>query len=127
MKERIKQVRGLSSLSQTAFAEKLGVTRDIVANWENGRVDVPEVVIRSICREFNVDYAWLKTGEGSMLVEPSIEADMDLIDSVMSGEDEFAKSFFRAFARKSPEEWRKLREDMQSILDEAAASEAQKK
>jgi transcriptional regulator with XRE-family HTH domain len=64
--DRIKQLRKYLGKTQSDFGSSLGVTRDVVANWENGRVSVPDSVIILICREFGVNESWLRTGEGEM-------------------------------------------------------------
>lgn len=69
MNERIKSVRKALKLSQDAFGEKLGMTGGGVSLLELGKRSVTEQVIKSICREFNVDYLWLTTGEGEMFTD----------------------------------------------------------
>lgn len=64
--ERIKDVRKSASLSQTDFAERLGTTRGVITNLEGGKTTPNEPFIKLICREFNVDEHWLRTGEGDM-------------------------------------------------------------
>lgn len=60
-------------LTQSSFGEKLGLSRDAVNNLENGRVEPPESILRLISQTYNVNYKWLKTGEGEM--EPEIVED----------------------------------------------------
>lgn len=69
MNERIKALRKELKLSQDAFAEKIGMTGGGVSLLELGKRGVTEQVIKSICREFNVDYLWLTTGEGEMFTD----------------------------------------------------------
>ena len=64
--ERIKDVRKSASLSQTDFAEHLGTTRGVITNLEGCKTTPNEPFIKLICREFNVDEHWLRTGEGDM-------------------------------------------------------------
>lgn len=66
MNERIEELRNVLGLSQDKFGEALGVTRTAVCSWENGRRGVSEQTILSICREFNVNRAWLVEGVGDM-------------------------------------------------------------
>lgn len=65
--DRIKIVREELDFTQAVFAEKLGTARNTIANYEIGRREPMESTIKSICREFNVNYDWLKYGEGEML------------------------------------------------------------
>ncbi|MBR4122293.1 MAG: helix-turn-helix transcriptional regulator, partial [Erysipelotrichaceae bacterium] len=67
MKDRIRQVREQNSLTITKFAEKLGLTVAAVSYYESGKRIPSNSVLVAISKEFNVSYAWLKTGEGPML------------------------------------------------------------
>ena len=66
VKERIRKFRRQMKWTQADFATRMGVTRDVVASWENGRVEPPEAVIRLICREYDISYDWLKNGRETM-------------------------------------------------------------
>ena len=64
--ERIKLIRNRLNITQDEFSKKLGTTRNTITNYEAGRREPMEATIKSICREFNVNYEWLKNGEGEM-------------------------------------------------------------
>ena len=66
MQERVKLVRRHLNLSQEAFGDALGVTKTAICGIESGRRGLTEQMAKSICREFNVNYDWLKDGEGEM-------------------------------------------------------------
>lgn len=66
MNERLKKLRKTLDLTQQEFADKLGIKRNTVAQYEIGRNEPIDAVILSICREFNVNEEWLRTGEGEM-------------------------------------------------------------
>ena len=66
MNERIKQLRKVLDLTQQKFADKLGVKRNTVGQWECGINAITDRVIFSICREFDVSEEWLRTGEVEM-------------------------------------------------------------
>ncbi len=69
MNNRIKAIRKSLKFTQKDFAEKLGVKRNTVAQWEIGVNGLSDQVIKSICREFNVNETWLRYGEGEMFKE----------------------------------------------------------
>lgn len=69
MKDRIKELRKAMNLTQQNAADRLGVKRNTVAQWETGINNISEQTIKAICREFNVDETWLRTGRGNMFVE----------------------------------------------------------
>ena len=45
-----------------SFGEKLGVGRTAISNIENGKRNVTDQMIKSICREFNYCEEWLRNG-----------------------------------------------------------------
>lgn len=66
MNERVKLLRKTLGLSGEKFGEKLGVKRSVVSRWENAINNLTEQTIKSICREYNVNEDWLRTGNGEM-------------------------------------------------------------
>ena len=66
MKERIKRLRKALELSQKDFGARLGVTDSAISIIESGRRNITEQMEKAICREFNVNYDWLKDGVGEM-------------------------------------------------------------
>ena len=68
--DRVKEIRKKHKLSQVLFGERLRVSRDVVNNIENNRVDLSELILKAICVEFNVNEGWLRTGQGEMDIEP---------------------------------------------------------
>lgn len=66
MEERIKQLRKHLDLTQQEFADRIGIKRNTIANYESGRNEPIDSVISLICREFNVNEGWLRKGEGEM-------------------------------------------------------------
>ncbi len=118
--DRIKQVRTSPSIkmSQTDFGEKIGATRDAINNLENRRAAPNELILKAICREFNVDYFWLTEGTGEMFVDKDIDTQfMDLIDKAMSGENEFIRGVFKAFAKFGDAEWEMLEKFVKDIYE----------
>lgn len=71
MNERIKELRKALGLTLDKFGERLGVTKQTVSRIENGINNVTDQMFKSICREYNVNENWLRTGEGEMFVPAS--------------------------------------------------------
>lgn len=69
MNTRIKEIRDFFSLTQDEFGKRIGSARNTIANYENGNRNPSNAIITSICREFNVNETWLRTGEGEMFME----------------------------------------------------------
>ena len=73
MNERIKKLRKELGLSQKGFGERIGLTRDNIANIEGNRAEIKDVVIKAICKEFDINETWLRTGEGDTYKQPTDE------------------------------------------------------
>lgn len=69
MKDRIKKLRKELDLTQQAFADKIGMKQNTIAQYEMGRTTPSDAIIFSICREFDVNEDWLRTGKGEMFIE----------------------------------------------------------
>lgn len=65
--ERVREVRKFLNLTLEIFGNHLGVGKTAISNIERGQRNVTDQMRRSICREFNVNYDWLKSGEGEMI------------------------------------------------------------
>ena len=66
MNTRIKELRKVLKLTQTEFGAKIGLKPTSMCDIENGRCNVTERVIISLCAKFNVNEEWLRTGIGEM-------------------------------------------------------------
>ncbi len=93
MNERIKELRKLLGLTQSEFARRIGSVQNTITGYESGRRVPSNPVITSICREFQVNETWLRTGEGQMFLE-SGEADKirAWVDEILTEEPESYKT-----------------------------------
>lgn len=66
MNTRIKQLRKTLSLTQSDFGAKIGLTGAAITRIEKGNNNPSEQTVLSICREFNVNEEWLRTGNGDI-------------------------------------------------------------
>lgn len=66
MKNRIKKIRKELNLTQQAFSEKLGITRNNIAGYEAGNRNPSDAVISLICTKFDINEEWLRNGTGEM-------------------------------------------------------------
>lgn len=74
----IKTLRNRLDLSQTAFGERLNVSRNVINNLELGRVDANDMMISHICNTFGVNEKWLREGAGEMFA-PTVEDELSVI------------------------------------------------
>lgn len=114
MNERIKEIRSGLGLTRAEFGKRLGVSGDVINNLERGRVEPKEMIIKLICKEFGVSYQWLVNGIGEMNDSDENEA-QEIVDSVMTGDNEFAKKVIVAFARMGEDKWKLIREIIEEI------------
>lgn len=56
MKVSLKAARANANLTQTEAAKRIGVTKDTISNWENGKSFPDALKIRDIERVYNVVY-----------------------------------------------------------------------
>ena len=68
MNERVREVRQALGLSGAKFGERLGLSRMGISQIETGKNNLTESNLLAICREYNVNEQWLRTGEGDMFV-----------------------------------------------------------
>lgn len=120
MNERIKQLRSRLGMTQQEFADKLGIKRGTLANYEIGRNEPIDAVISLICREFEVNEVWLRTGEGG---DENMFAKLDENDrfsinlgKLSTTENQLAKNMLNAIAESSPERLKHIEEFMKACL-----------
>lgn len=117
MNERLKKLRKELDMTQQEFADKIGIKRNSLANYETGRNTPIDAIIVSICREFNVNENWLRTGEGEMFVEMSYDDEIaQFVGQVMGEEDDsFKKRLISGLAALDDNGWKVLEDFLDSI------------
>ena len=120
--ERIKELRKALKLSQTEFGVNIGVGLGVVRNLESSITLPSPAQIDLIVRVFNVNRAWLETGEGEMRVEMSrAEKIGRFVADVLEDEpDSFRRKLIDILIELDADGWRKLKEaaDVLSGLNE---------
>ena len=64
--ERVREVRKSLNMTLDKFGEKLGVKKAAISAIENGNRNITEQMVKSICREYSVNYDYLMYGKGDM-------------------------------------------------------------
>lgn len=107
MNERIKQLRQALDLSMEAFGNELGVTRSAISRIESGIVNVTNQMVSSVCRQYNVNEEWLRTGNGTMFMElTKAEEAARIVGNVLRTDDKFILNAFIALGQLSKEDWK---------------------
>lgn len=115
MKDRFKELRKELNVTQQEFADKLKISRNFVAQIEMGSKVPSDRTIDDVCREFNVNEEWLRTGNGDMFV-PGIkdkQISAMLADVMKSGEDSYRHRLVSALARLDDEGW----DNLEKLID----------
>lgn len=120
MNERIKELRKALNLTQQDFAEKIGVKRNTIAQYEIGRNLPIDAVITSICREFNVSEEWLRTGEGEMFKPRSRNEELyEFVHKVENSEPgSIQAQLLAVMARLTDEQWEVLAQVAREFVEE---------
>ena len=120
MNKRIKKIREELKLTQQQFADRLGIKRGAIANYEIGRNKPIDAVISLICREFGVNEVWLRTGEGgdsNMFTRLDEEDRFSLnLGKLTMTENQIARNMLNAIAEASPEKLKHIEEFMKACL-----------
>lgn len=103
MQDRIKQVRQSEGLTQAEFAEKIGLSRNYIAMIEIGQREPSDRTIKDICRVFNVNEVWLRTGVGEPFTPLSRSEELAAIFERMEVGDDAKSRLIRAMARMPDE------------------------
>ena len=110
MKDRIKAIRKHYDLTQAEFGDRIGVKGNTITNYENDLRNPSDAIIVSICREFNVNEEWLRTGNGEMF-QPITKNDeiSKLFGEVLKeNNDDFKRRLVSALAKLDDVGWEKL-------------------
>ena len=95
MQERIRDVRRHSGLTQTEFGERIGVKGNTVTGYETGVRTPSDAIIISICREFNVNEQWLRTGQGNMFLPKTRAQEIgEIVQNAATRDPEESMKFF---------------------------------
>lgn len=74
MNERIAELIDFLGIKRVEFAKRLGISAPFVSELCNGVKKASDRTIADICREFNVNETWLRTGKGEMQApEPAFD------------------------------------------------------
>lgn len=126
MDERIKALRKALGLTQQRFADGMGVKRNTIAQYESGRNTPIDAVINLICRTYNVNEEWLRTGEGEMFKPKSRNEELfEFVTNAIGEPTGIQAKLLSIMARLTDEQWKVLN-DIANEMAKEAAEEGQK-
>lgn len=111
MNERLKTIRQELNLSQDNFGKRLNLSRSHIASLENGLRELTDRTISDICRVYDVNENWLRTGEGEMFIQLDRDEELakwagSLVNP--SNDNEFMKKFVHILSKLDIEDWKIL-------------------
>lgn len=120
MKNRIRELRKELGLTQAEFGERLGIKANTVGNYETGLRVPSDAIIFSICREFDVNEEWLRTGSGDMFITKTRSQEIvDFMSELMNDpDDSFKRRFIESIAQLSEEERKVIEQIIDRLLAE---------
>lgn len=107
-------------MTQDDFSSRIGLSRNFIAQVETGAKTPSDRTINDICREFNVNEEWLRTGEGEMFIEVSREEEIAKLTRslLMEESDSFKNRLISALAKMTVDEWELLERKLREIVGE---------
>lgn len=121
---RIKEIRKATGKTQQAFADAIGLKRNTVATYEMGKATPSDRTITDICREFNVDEIWLRTGNGEMFVPmPEDEDFIQTMAEIEVSDDSFIKAILRSYWKLSDDEKAAIHKLVDGMINEKKAGD----
>ena len=125
--ERVKTIRKTLGLTMEKFGDQLGVSKSTISRIEKGVNGLTEQMSRSICREFDVDEKWLRTGKGKMFLPVNRERDLARLTKNLLNEEStsFKNRFISMLAGLTEDEWVFLERKAKELLDPASDCESE--
>lgn len=119
MNERLKKLRKTLDLTQQEFADRLQIKRNTVATYEAGKSNPSDAAVSLICREFNVNENWLRTGEGEMFIKLTRDEEIAaFIGKTLTTEsDTFKKRFISMLCALDESDWKELEKIALLLID----------
>ena len=117
--ERIQYVRKELKMTQSAFGDSLGVTRDVINNLEHDRnKGNSESLLRLLCKTHNVNYFYLTEGIG----EPFVDVPDIIFDEAVEkySLDSLDKLIIEEYVKLKPEVRSALKTYLKTIFEKEA-------
>lgn len=120
MKDRIKTLRKDQDMTQEEFSSKIGLSRNFIAQLESGTKIPSDRTIKDVCRVFDVNEDWLRTGKGDPYIKRTRNQEIAaFMNDVMDLPDEaFKKEFIGRLSRLDEKGWEALANIVDKLLKE---------
>lgn len=107
--------------TKTGFAKEIGLSQPYLSQICSGDRVPSDRTISDICREFNVNEAWLRTGAGNPFVPVSRNEEIEsFMNTIMHSENaDFRRRLVAVLAKLDASEWTLLEQMAQKLAAEA--------
>ena len=117
--KRIGTVIEVLGIKKVQFAERIKVDQSFISQLVSGKRNPSDRTVADICREFNVDENWLRTGEGEMFVQLSEDAEfIQILSEIEVSDDDFIKALLRSSWRLWDNEKAAIHKVVDGMLNE---------
>lgn len=117
--ERVKMIRKEFNLTMEEFGDRIGnISKSTISNIENGNRNLTHLMLKAICREFNINEEWLLNGTDPMKINLTRSEKITdfAADLLKDEEDSYRRRLIEALADLDEEEW----ELLEKISEKAA-------
>ncbi len=115
MNERLKLLRKHLGLNQKEMGERIKLSQTHVSSLENGAREITDRIIFDVCREFDVNEQWLRTGEGEMFIESDSSIIVELANEYHL--DEIDKKIIEHFVKLDSKSRQRIKDYVRSIAE----------
>ncbi|MCI8770014.1 MAG: helix-turn-helix transcriptional regulator [Lachnospiraceae bacterium] len=103
--------------TQKEFGIQIGLKPNSVSDIESGKNKPTKQTIKSICREFNINEEWLRTGTGEMKGDNNLEERfLSNISNLKHTDDETIVRWVNAVAETNPAVLREIEKFMRKVI-----------
>lgn len=120
LNERFKKVRLMAGLSQEEFGKKIGIeSRGHISALESGNKNITDRIVNDVCREFNVNEDWLRTGNGEPTIKRTRRQEIGAFaNEVMDLPDEnIKKRLIEALVKLDERDWETIAKIADSLKE----------
>lgn len=119
MNERIQAIIDAKKIKKIDFARRLNLSQAFISELCSGAKSPSDRTISDICREFNINETWLRTGDGEMFTETAQEDQiLAFMGDVMHGAPDFRRRLMSVLSRMTPDEWTLLEKKAWELVEE---------
>lgn len=117
---RVKTIRKSLKLSQEQFAKQIQINQRTLSSIERDVTSLTDRNLQQICRVFGIEEHWLRTGEGEMRCEATVDEKLRAwVDEVLSGRpDSIRYAFLAVMSNLDDDGWRRIADFVEQVYCE---------